>query len=88
MHLGLLQTAPHQIAMPATKSSSKRLATATKQALPKKPSTPYPGYLTDEWFEYAVAMMERETPAKIKRDLVKFGIIDNKGNYAAPYRND
>jgi hypothetical protein len=35
-----------------------------------------------------MAMMERETPAKIKRDLVEFGIIDKKGNYTAPYRND
>lgn len=74
--------------MPATKPIRKLTSVATKQALPKRPSTPYPGYLTDEWFQYAMAMMERETPAKIKRDLVEFGIIDKKGNYTAPYRND
>ena len=53
-----------------------------------RPTTPYPGYITDEWFQYAMAMMERETPAKIKRDLVEFGILDKKGNYTAPHRND
>ncbi len=74
--------------MPATKPPRKRTAAATKQALPKRPSNPYPGYITDEWFRYAMAMMERETPAKIRRDLVEFGIIDKNGNYTAPYRND
>jgi len=56
--------------------------------MPKRPEGAYPGYMTDEWFEYAMAMMKRETPAKIKRDLVKFGILDKKGHYTAPYRND
>ena len=74
--------------MPATKPPRKRTAAATKQTLPKKPSTPYPGYITDEWFRYAMAMMELEKPAKIKRDLVKLGIIDKQGNSTAPYRND
>jgi hypothetical protein len=35
-----------------------------------------------------MACMERVTPAEVRRDLVKFGIIDKKGNYTAPYRND
>lgn len=74
--------------MPATKPFRKRPSIATKQTLPKRPSNPYPGYLTDEWFRYAMAMMERETPAKIRRDLVKFGIIDKKGNYTALNRNE
>jgi len=74
--------------MPVTKSPRKRRSVATKPPLPKRPSTPNPGYITDEWFRYAIAMMERETPAKIKRDLVKFGIIDKQGNYTAPYRNE
>jgi hypothetical protein len=74
--------------MPATKLLRKRTSAATNQSLPKRPTTPYPGYLTDEWFQYAMAMMERETPAKIRRDLEEFGILDKKGNYTAPYRND
>jgi hypothetical protein len=74
--------------MPATKLLRKRTSAATNQSLPKRPTTPYPGYLTDEWFQYAMAMMERETPAKIRRDLVEFGILDKKGNYTASYRND
>lgn len=73
--------------MPATKTKPniRQKAGAPK---PKRPEGAYPGYMTDEWFEYAMAMMKRETPAKIKRDLVKFGILDKKGHYSAPYRND
>jgi len=74
--------------MPATKHLRKRTSAAVKKTLPKRPSAPYPGYLTDEWFEYAMAMMKRETPAKIRRDLVKFGILDKEGNYTASSRSD
>jgi len=33
-------------------------------------------------------LMTDPVSEKIKRDLVEFGIIDKKGNYTAPYRND
>lgn len=54
---------------------------------PKKPSTPYPGYMTDEWHEYAMAMLKRVTKEEFLADLVRFGILDKKGRYTKPYRN-
>lgn len=30
----------------------------------------------------------RISRSEVRRDLAKFGIIDKKGNYTAPYRND
>jgi hypothetical protein len=54
----------------------------------KKPSTPYPGYMTDEWHEYGMAVLRRTTKDEFRANLLKFGIIDKKGNYTAPYRND
>ena len=74
--------------MPAIQTPTHATRTTRRPPAPKRPEGPYPGYLTDEWFNYAVAMMKRRTPAEIRRDLVKFGIIDKKGNYTAPYRND
>jgi hypothetical protein len=74
--------------MPASKPQRKRSAAATKLPMPKKPSTPYPGYITDEWYHYAMECMKRVTPQEVRRDLVKFGIVDKKGNYTAPYRNE
>ena len=63
--------------MPATKtklSASK----ARKPPAPQQPSKPFPGYLTDEWYQYTMACMERVTPSEVRRDLVKFGITDKK----------
>lgn len=81
--------------MPATKSKPVRRqpgnGTASrggKQALPKKPTTPYPGYMTDEWHAYALAMFRSQTKEQFRADLVRFGITDKQGNYTAPYRND
>lgn len=74
--------------MPATKTSTSATKAKRRPPAPKRPAGPYPGYLTDEWFNYTVAMMKRRTPAEVRRDLVKSGIIDKKGNYTAPYRND
>lgn len=74
--------------MPATRPHRKRISGAASQAPPRRPSTPYPGYLTDEWVDYAIAMMEREKPEKIRRDLVKLGILDKNGNYTARPRNE
>ena len=74
--------------MPATKTKPSASRAARKLPAPKRPSKPYPGYMTDEWYEYTMACMKRVTPAEVRRDLVKFGIIDKKGNYMAPYRND
>lgn len=74
--------------MPATLTKPIATKAARRPAAPKKPSKPFPGYMTDEWYEYIIACMKRRTPAETRRDLVKFGIIDKKGNYTAPYRND
>ena len=73
--------------MPATKSKPSA-SKARKPTAPQRPSKPFPGYLTDEWYQYTMACMERVTPAEVRRDLVKFGITDKKGNYTAPYRNE
>ena len=74
--------------MPATKTKSSASKATRRPPAPKRPSKPFPGYLTDEWYKYTMACMERVTPAEVRRDLVKFGIIDKKGNYTAPYRDD
>ena len=74
--------------MPATKTKSSAPKATRRPAAPKRPAGRFPGYLTDEWFEYTIACMKRRTPAETRRDLVKFGIIDKQGNYTAPYRND
>jgi hypothetical protein len=74
--------------MPAIRNKPIASKTARKLPAPKKPSKPFPGYMTDEWYEYIIASMRRRTPAETRRDLVKCGIIDKKGNYTAPYRND
>ncbi len=74
--------------MPATKAKPSTPKATRRPPAPKRPVGPYPGYLTDEWFNYTIAMIKRRTPAETRRDLVKFGIIDKNGNYTAPYRND
>lgn len=81
--------------MPAIKSKPARRkpanGTAThvgRPALPKKPTTPYPGYMTDEWHAYALAMFRSQIKEQFRADLVRFGITDKQGNYTAPYRAD
>ena len=77
--------------MPAVKSKSARRKPSNGTAkLPplKKPSSPYPGYMTDEWHEYGMAVLRRTTKDEFRANLLKFGIIDKKGNYTAPYRAD
>ena len=74
--------------MPAIKTKPAKTSTARSTLAPKKPSGPFPGYLTDEWYEYTMACIKRITPAETRRDLLKIGIIDKQGNYTAPYRND
>lgn len=54
---------------------------------PAKPSTPYPGYMTDEWHEYGMAVLRSQTKAQFRADLVRYGITDKQGKYTAPYRN-
>ncbi|MBX7209801.1 MAG: hypothetical protein K1X78_15900 [Verrucomicrobiaceae bacterium] len=74
---------------PAPRTSANgRASRAAKPALPKKPSTPYPGYMTDEWHEYGMAVLRSQTKEQFRADLLRFGIIDKKGNYTAPYRID
>lgn len=51
-----------------------------------KPSTPYPGYMTDEWFEYLRDTMVRATHREVRARLVGAGITDKEGKYTAPYR--
>ena len=58
------------------------------ERLPKKPAKPYPGYMTDEWHEYAMAVLRSQTKEEFRADLIRFGITDKKGNYTAPYRHD
>jgi hypothetical protein len=43
--------------------------------------------MTDEWHEYAMAMIKRLTKEEVRADLVRFGILDKKGRYTKPYRN-
>ena len=74
--------------MPATKTKNSASKAARKLPLPKKPSKPYPGYITDEWFNYAMECMKRVTPDEVRRDLLKLGIIDKSGNYTSAYRNE
>ncbi|MFN0075711.1 MAG: hypothetical protein ACKVY0_04470 [Prosthecobacter sp.] len=74
--------------MPATKAKSSTPKVTHRPPAPKRPAGPYPGYLTDEWFNYTVAMMKRTTRAQSRRIMFEAGIIDKKGNYTAPYRND
>lgn len=68
-----LQTPPAHLAMPATKTKPSA-SKARKPPAPKRPSKPFPGYLTDEWYQYTMACMERVTPAEVRRDLVKFEV--------------
>jgi hypothetical protein len=44
--------------------------------------------MTDEWHEYGMAVLRSQTKEQFRTDLLRFGIIDKKGNYTAPYRND
>ena len=78
--------------MPAVKTKPVRRKPANGSvrtvSLPKKPSTPYPGYMTDEWHAYGLAVLRSQTKEQFRADLVRFGITDKKGNYTAPYRND
>lgn len=77
--------------MPAVKPkpSRRKPANGSGSAVPppKKPSTPYPGYMTDEWHAYAIAMLRSQTKEQFRADLVRFGITDKKGNYTSPYRD-
>lgn len=88
MHFGLLQTPPDQLAMPAAKTKLSASKAPRRPPAPKRPGGPYPGHLTDEWFNYTIAMIKRTTPAQSRRIMFEAGIIDKKGNYTAPYRND
>ena len=74
--------------MPATSAKTIAAKATRRPPAPKRPAGPFPGYLTDEWFEYTIACMKRRTPAESRRHMMKVGIIDKKGNYTAPYRND
>jgi hypothetical protein len=74
------------------RSSVKKLrgvarVAATKLPPLKKPSTPYPGYMTDEWHQYGMEIIRRTTKEEFLADLLRFGIIDKKGRYTKPYRN-
>jgi hypothetical protein len=53
----------------------------------KKPATPNPGYMTDEWHECAMAMIKRLKKEEVRADLVRFGILDKNGRYTKPCRN-
>ena len=44
--------------------------------------------MTNEWYEYTMDCIKRVTPAEVRCELVKFGIIDKTANYTAPYRNN
>jgi|GEM_PF-920700 len=72
---------------PAKARSAPRKAAPKLPPPPQKPATPYPGYMTDEWHEYAMAMLKRVTKEEFLADLVRFGILDKKGRYTKPYRN-
>ena len=72
--------------MPVVKiKTSHRKASLKMQPL-QKPSKPYPGYMTDEWYEYAKEAIRRTTPEEFRRELVEFGITDAHGKLTAPYR--
>ena len=76
--------------MPALKpkSTSRKPAVrrASKLAPLKKPAKPYPGYLTDEWYQYAKEVIRRTKRAQFRKELVEFGITDKNGKLTAPYR--
>jgi len=67
--------------------STPRKVVSKLPPLPKKPSTLYPGYMTDEWHRYGMEMLKRVTKEEFLADLVRFGILDKKGRYTKPYRN-
>jgi hypothetical protein len=75
--------------MPATISKSRTASRSVRRAPAlKRPAKPFTGEVTNEWLDYFVAWMKHRTPADVRRDLIKSGIIDKKGNYTAPYRAD
>jgi hypothetical protein len=53
-----------------------------------RPKTPYPGYMTDDWFAYLRYRLTRVTPAQARATLIKAGIHDENGQLTAPYRAD
>lgn len=53
-----------------------------------KPAKPYPGYMTDEWYEYLSDTMVRATKEEVRASLVRAGVTDKNGKLTAPYRND
>lgn len=59
---------------------------AARQSPVPKPSKPYPGYMTDEWFAYLSDTMKRMTKVEGRARLVRLGINDEAGNLTAPYR--
>lgn len=69
-------------------AATAKRSVAGKLAPLKKPSTPYPGYLTDEWYEYARQVIRRTTPEQFRQELIEFGITDKDGKLTAPYRVD
>jgi hypothetical protein len=77
--------------MPAVKPTTTRQKATPRASgkLPplKKPATPNPGYMTDEWYEYARDAILRTTPAQFRKELVEFGITDKNGKLTAPYRS-
>lgn len=83
----LTQTSSVRRPSAKTRVRSKRALSPKRPSPPQKPATPYPGYMTDEWHEYAMAMIKRLTKEEVRADLVRFGILDKKGRYTKPYRN-
>jgi hypothetical protein len=71
---------------PSRKPANASTNGQTKLPPLTKPASPYPGYMTDEWFEYGMAVLRSTTREEFRADLVRFGITDKKGNYTAPYR--
>lgn len=53
-----------------------------------KPAKPYPGYMTDEWYEYLSDSVSRMTKEDVRATLVRAGVTDKNGNLTAPYRDD
>jgi hypothetical protein len=53
-----------------------------------KPAKPYPGYMTDEWYEYLSDSMLRLTKEEVRATLVRAGVTDKNGKLTAPYRGE
>lgn len=80
--------------MPAAFANAKKppsRANLTREEILKlpplpKPSKAYPGYMTDEWFEYLGDSMVRATKEEVRASLMRAGITDKNGRLTAPYR--